>query len=64
MKIELSKDEIETIYWAVSCLIYDIKEDPFNYFDVTEKDLTDLKNVENKFDKLCDKVKKENEDQA
>lgn len=54
MKIELSKDEIETIYWAVSCLIYDIKEDPFNYFDVTEKDLTDLKNVENKFDKFLE----------
>ncbi len=61
MKIELSKDEIETIYWAVSCLIYDIKEDPLNYLDVTEKDLTDLKNIENKFDRLWDKAKKENE---
>lgn len=41
MKIELTEDEIENISWAVSCLIYDIKEDPFNHFDVTEKDLTD-----------------------
>ncbi len=62
MKIELSKDEIETIYWAVSCLIYEIKEDPLNYLDVTEKDFTDLKNIENKFDKLWDKVDKANED--
>lgn len=62
MKIELSKYEIETIYWAVSCLIYEIKEDPLNYLDVTEKDFTDLKNIENKFDKLWDKVDKANED--
>lgn len=54
MKVELSKDEIETIYWAVSCLIYDIKEDPLNYLDVAEKDLIDLKNIENKFDKFLE----------
>lgn len=59
MKIELSKDEIETIYWAVSSFIVDIKEDPF--IDIAEKDWTDLKNVENKFDRLRDKVEKENE---
>lgn len=56
MKIELSKDEIETIYWAVSSFIVDIKEDPF--IDIAEKDWTDLKNVENKFDRLLDKVEK------
>lgn len=57
MKIELSKDEIETICWAVSGFIADIKADPFIY--IAEKDLTDLKNVEDKFDRLYDKVEKE-----
>lgn len=57
MKIELSKEEIETIYWAVSGFIDFIKEDPF--IDIAEKDLTDLKNVENKFDYLADKADKE-----
>ena len=59
MKIELSKDEIETIQWAISDLIAAVKDDPF--IVIAEKDLTDLKNIENKFDRLCDKVKKENE---
>lgn len=61
MKIELSKDEIETIYWAVSSFIVDIKEDPFN--DIADKDLADLRNIEDKFDVLFDKVDKENEAQ-
>lgn len=61
MKIELSKDEIENIYWAVSCLIADFERDPFNFLDASEKDLEDLKLIENKFGMLCDKVDKENE---
>lgn len=60
MKIELSKDEIGTIRWAVSGFIADIKADPF--IDIADKDLTELRNIEAKFDKLCDKAKKENED--
>lgn len=60
MKIELSKDEIETLRWAVSGFIADIKADPF--IDIAEKDLTDLRNVENKFDVLFDNADKENED--
>lgn len=59
MKIELSKDEIETIQWAISDLIAAVKDDPF--IVIAEKDLTDLKNIENKFDRLYDKVKKEND---
>lgn len=59
MKIELSKDEIETIQWAVSGFIADVKDDPF--IDIADKDLTELRNIEAKFDKLCDKAKKENE---
>lgn len=59
MKIELSKDEIETIQWAISDLIAAVKDDPF--IVIAEKDLTDLKNIENKFDRLWDKVEKENE---
>lgn len=59
MKIELSKDEIETIQWAISDLIAAVKYDPF--IVIAEKDLTDLKNIENKFDRLWDKVEKENE---
>lgn len=60
MKIELSKDEIETIQWAVSGLIAAVKDDPF--IVIADKDLTELRNIEAKFDKLCDKAKKENED--
>jgi hypothetical protein len=60
MKIELSKDEIGTIRWAVSCFIYDIKQDPFT--DIADKDLSDLRNIEDKFDVLFDKADKENED--
>ena len=59
MKIELSKDEIETIQWAISDLLAAVKDDPF--IVIAEKDLTDLKNIENKFDRLWDKVEKENE---
>lgn len=62
MKIELSKDEIKRIRWAVSCLLEDIEYSSFNWLDVTDKDLTDLKNIENKFDYLADKADKENED--
>lgn len=60
MKIELSKDEIETIQCAVSGLIAAVKDDPF--IVIADKDLTELRNIEAKFDKLCDKAKKENED--
>nr|DAH70701.1 MAG TPA: hypothetical protein [Caudoviricetes sp.] len=60
MKIELSKDEIGTIRWAVSGFIADIKADPFIY--IADKELTELRNIEDKFDVLFDKVDKENED--
>lgn len=59
MKIELSKDEIGTIRWAVSGFIYDIKHDFFT--DIADKDLADLRNIEDKFDMLFDKADKENE---
>lgn len=59
MKIELSKDEIETIRWAVSGFIADIKADPF--IDIADKELTELRNIEDKFDVLFDKADKENE---
>ena len=59
MKIELSKDEIETIRWAVSALIEDIESDFLN--EIADKDFNDLKNIENKFNRLYGKVKKENE---
>ena len=59
MKIELSKDEIETIRCAVSALIEDIESDFLN--EIADKDFNDLKNIENKFNRLYDKVKKENE---
>ncbi len=63
MKIELSKDEIETIDWAVSYLIEDIKNNCLEWLDLPDKDFTDLKNIENKFNMLCDKMDKENEAQ-
>lgn len=63
MKIELSKDEIETIDWAVSYLIEDIKNNCLEWFDLPDKDFTDLKNIKNKFNTLCDKMSKENEAQ-
>lgn len=59
MKIELSKDEIGTIRWAVSGFIADIKADPF--IDIADKELTELRNIEDKFDVLFDKADKENE---
>lgn len=59
MKIELSKDEIGTIRWAVSGFIADIKADPF--IDIANKELTELRNIEDKFDVLFDKADKENE---
>lgn len=62
MKIELSRDEIETIDWAVSYLIEDIKNNGLDWFDFPDKDFTDLKNIENKFNMFCDKMDKENED--
>lgn len=60
MKIELTKDEIGTILWAVSGFIADIKADPF--IDIADKELTELRNIEDKFDVLFDKVDKEDED--
>ncbi len=57
MKIELSKDEIGTIRWAVSGFIADIKADPF--IDIADKELTELRNIEDKFDVLFDKADKE-----
>lgn len=42
MKIELSKDEIGTIRWAVSALIEDIESDFLN--EVADKEFNDLKN--------------------
>ena len=58
MKIELSKDEIWTIRWAMSALIENIESDFLN--EVADKEFNDLKNIENKFDRLYDKGKKEN----
>lgn len=60
MKVELSKDEIETIRWAVSALIEDIESDFLN--EIADKDFNDLKNIETKFDVLFDRADKENED--
>lgn len=60
MKVELSKDEIETIQWAVSGLIEAVKDDPF--IVIADKDLTELRNIEAKFDVLFDRADKENED--
>lgn len=62
MKIELSKDEIKRIRWAVSSLLEDIEYSNFNWLDVADKDLADLRNIEDKFDVLFDKADKENED--
>lgn len=59
MKIELSKDEIGIIRWAVSGFINDIKLDFFT--DIADKELTELRNIEDKFDVLFDKADKENE---
>lgn len=59
MKIELSKDEIGTIRWAVSALIEDIESDFLN--EVADKEFNDLKNIENKFNRLYDKDENENE---
>lgn len=61
MKIDLSKDEIGTIRWAVSGFIADIKADPF--IDIADKELTELRNIEDKFEVLFDKADKENEAQ-
>ena len=55
----MSKDEIGTIRWDVSSLIEDIESDFLN--ELADKDFNDLKNIENKFDRLYDRVKKENE---
>lgn len=60
MKVELSKDEIETIRWAVSALIEDIESDFLN--EIADKDFNDLKNIETKFDVLFDRADKETED--
>lgn len=60
MKVELSKDEIETIQWAVLGLIEAVKDDPF--IVIADKDLTELRNIEAKFDVLFDRADKENED--
>ena len=59
MKIELSKDEIKYISWAVSSLLEDIEYRSFNWLDVTDEDVNNLKDLENKFDGLCDKIDKE-----
>ena len=59
IKIELSKDEIKYISWAVSCLIYVIECKCFDWLNVSDKVLTDLKNIENKFDYLAKKADKE-----
>ena len=56
MKIELSKDEIWTIRWAMSALIENIESDFLN--EVADKEFNDLKNIENKlkyFKKCVDK---------
>ena len=59
MTVDLTEDEIGTIRWAVSALIEDIESDFLN--EVADKEFNDLKNIENKFDRLYDKGKKENE---
>ena len=60
--IDLSEDELGVIYSGVSFVIEDIKRDPFNYLDVTDEDINDLDELEDKFYKLLDEVYEKNEE--
>lgn len=61
MKIELSKDEIETIQLAVTTLIEDTKNDFLSAIDISYTEFKDLENIKNKFDSILHKEEKENE---
>lgn len=60
--IDLSEDELGAIYSSVSFVIEDIERDPFNYLDVTDEDINDLDELEDKFYKLLDEIYEKNED--
>lgn len=53
MKIELSKNEIMNICWAVGCFIFDTEyKKKLNRPSITDKDLTDLKDLRRRFNKI------------
>ena len=56
------EDELGAIYSGVSFVIEDIERDPFNYLDVTDEDINNLDELEDKFYKLLDEVYEKNED--
>lgn len=59
--IDLSEDELGAIYNGVLFVIEDIKRDRFNYFDLTDEDINDLDELEDKFYNLLDKFYEEEE---
>lgn len=60
--IDLSEDELGVIYSAVLFVIDGIEKYPFDYPDVTNEDINDLDELEDKFYKLLDEVYEKNED--
>lgn len=60
--IDLSEDELGAIYSGVLFVIEDIERDPFGYLDVTDEDINNLDELEDKFYKLLDEVYEKNED--
>lgn len=58
--IDLSEDELGAIYSGVSFVIEDIERDRFNYLDVTDEDINNLDELEDKFYNLLDKFYEEN----
>lgn len=60
--IDLSEDELGVIYSAVWFVIDGIEKYPFDYPDVTDEDINDLDELEDKFYKLLDEVYEKNED--
>lgn len=60
--IDLSEDELGVIYSAVCFVIDGIEKYPFDYPDVTDEDINDLDELEDKFYKLLDEVYEKNED--
>lgn len=60
--IDLSEDELGVIYSAVWFVIDGIEKYPFDYPDVTDEDINDLDELEDKFYKLLDEVYEKNEE--
>lgn len=60
--IDLSEDELGAIYNGVLFVLKDMERDRFNYLDLTDEDINDLDELEDKFYKLLDEVYEKNED--